>query len=107
MFVSGATMTDPKLCCGQPPMIFSAKNAAGDKIRIVHSIACLSCGRSEEHTDRNQAIQKFNKAVNSGNTKGSAAGLEVSIKHSLALFKNTKPARVLDSSEVRTRRGVV
>jgi len=54
-------MTRPLMCCGTPPLIFSAKNATGDRIITIHSVACLTCGRSEEHTDQNQAIQKFNR----------------------------------------------
>jgi hypothetical protein len=53
-------MTDPRLCCGKPPIIFTGKSAFG---KPVHSVTCLMCGRHEISGCKGTAITKFNKGV--------------------------------------------
>lgn len=51
-------MKSPKLCCNQPPIIFTGKDVTD---HTVHSVTCLMCGRYEIARDRDIAVILFNK----------------------------------------------
>jgi len=53
-------MTYPKMCCEQPPIIFTGTSALN---KPVHSVTCLMCGRHEISGDKECAVQKFNKGI--------------------------------------------
>jgi ribosomal protein S27E len=54
-------MTDIKLCCGKPPIIFTGKSVFD---KPVFTVACLVCGRNEVSGCRGTAIKWFNEKVN-------------------------------------------
>lgn len=51
-------MSDPRMCCNQPPMIYSAKTSSDNPL---FTVTCLICGRHGKAGKMDMAINKFNE----------------------------------------------